>query len=128
MKNILFFTLLLSIASCTKSHEHEGKTAPTISISSPTEGQEFISGAAILIKGTAADDAGLHEGTIVIVKSGDNAELFRKEPSVHDLLTYAIDYTFTPIVTTATDMKIIATFYDHDDNKTEKVINLKVKP
>lgn len=89
---------------------------------------DFYPGAAISIKRTAADNVGLHEGTIVIVKSANNTELFRQKPSVHDLLTYAIDYTFRPIVTTVADMKVIATFYDHVDNTAEKVVNLKIKP
>lgn len=126
MKKLLFFILLMSFIACVK--KDEGKSAPVVTISTPSEGQEFISGSPIAIKGSASDDASLHEGTVVVVKTDNNAEYFRKEPAVHDLRNFIIDYSYTPSVSAATNLKIIATFYDHDDNKTEKVVNIKVKP
>jgi hypothetical protein len=126
MKNSVLFTLLLFVAAC--KHKDEGLLAPVVTITAPQEGQEFVSGTDVAIKGTASDDAGLHEGTVVVLKSDDNKELFRKEPGVHDLSSFAIDYSFKPVFATPTNLKVVATFYDHDDNKTEKVVNFKVKP
>ncbi len=125
MKKTLFIVLMFAIVACTK--KHEGNLAPVVIITVPEDGQDFTSGSAIAIRGTATDDAGLHEGTITVLKS-DSKELFRWEPDVHNLRSFNIDYTFTPLFTVTTNLRIVATFYDHDDNKTEKVVNIKVKP
>ena len=53
---------------------------------------------------------------------------FRIEPSVYDFLSFTFDYKFKSSVTIYPDMKVIETFYILDENKTEKVINFKVKP
>lgn len=126
MKKTIFYILLLSVASCSK--KDEGQFPPVVTVTVPLDGQEFVSGSTVSIKGTATDDAGLHEGKIVVVKSADNKELFVKEPGVHDLKSFTFDYSYTPVFSEPTNLKLIATFYDHDDNKTEKIVNFVVKP
>lgn len=126
MKQLFFLSILAIAVSACHSHE-EGNEAPTITIASPTGGQIFKSGATINITGTASDDVDLHEGTITIKNA--TTELFKQTPDVHSKKTFEINYNYVaPTVTVNTTLDIIFSFYDHDENHTEKTISIQIQP
>jgi hypothetical protein len=132
MRHILKFFLLaafgclLAVGACHKHDHGDDTTPPELTITSPAA-DAIISGA-VTISGTVTDES-LHEMQITVNRDSDNAELFKAQPKVHDLKSYAIAETWTPTgLTGETAVTLTVTVEDHSDHKVTKTVRFKVKP
>jgi Bacterial Ig domain len=125
-----FAIVLFSFNAC---HDHDedtdDKTAPGVTITSPTDNASLPASAAIAIKGTVTDEASLHELTITVTNDADSKELFKATPTVHDKTSYTISESFTPSgVTAAINATLTVTAEDHNSNITTKAVKFVIKP
>lgn len=130
MKNIAFLAfglfLLGAFIACKNT---DSGIAPTVTLTSPTDGQVFLKGQTITIAGTATDDEDLHEAEIKITDKANGNNLFEEEPTVHDESTHNFSYNFTvPDITEQHEYQITVIFWDHDDNSTTKTVSVIAKP
>ena len=128
IKSFLFATLcLLTVAACHK-HDDTDTIAPVLTITSPAA-DASIAGA-VAITGAVTDES-LHELLITVTKDSDGSVLFvpAVDPEVHDLTSYVINETWTPVgITAETAVTLTVTAEDHNSNKVVKTVKFKVKP
>lgn len=113
--SLLSATLIMGFTSCKEEH-HDDTESPEISLSSPTNQQEFGLTDTIDIVGHISDSHDLHEMLIKLTRNEDGDTLLYFTPSVHALTEYHLD---TFYVANESDHKhytlqIIA--WDHDNN------------
>lgn len=125
---IVFFSLFiitgltLIISSCSKKTE---KSAPVIKLDEPADGETVAITDSLHIEGNFSDDEGLHEASILVIKStGDTA--FQQYPYVHDLKSYSFHYHFRPSSAGTYNLNIIVE--DHDELRSEKNVSFTVTP
>lgn len=126
---LLLFALFISVVSFNACKDDDDDhaadtTAPVLTIEDPTEGAS-ISGE-VHIHGDVTDES-LHEMEIKVTQDSDGAELFKANPTVHDLTEYQFDEHFTPGVLAETPVTLTITVEDHSDNVTTKTVKFKVK-
>jgi len=129
IQNLLLLITLFSITAvaCHKhEHDDDDATDPVLVITAPTVNAS-ISGA-VAIAGTLTDES-LHEMSITVTKDSDNSMLFTAMPTVHDLTSYIIAETWTPVgiaAETAVTLTIVAE--DHSSNMVTQTVKFTVKP
>jgi hypothetical protein len=112
--------------SACHDHDEDDSDKPVVTISTPTANASYTSGSDVKISGKVTD-ASLHELKIIVTQVSDGKELFKSEPTVHDLTSYDINETWKPSVSADTDVKLTVTAEDHSSNKTEVTVNFTVK-
>jgi hypothetical protein len=106
---ILISAIAVSVSSCSSKKQNR---APVITVEEPDDNAMIALTDSIHIEGTVTDDEGLHEMSVLILKStGDTAA--REYPYVHDLKTYPFHYHFHPSATGTYTLQITAE--DHDE-------------
>ncbi len=135
MKQTLLFVLIFSAFAFTACKK---KTTisdyPSLSITSPTSGQNFAAGSALHITGTATasgtDDAHLlHELSITVTRTSDHTQVWMADFSVHDYESYAIDTTFTLPSPSAKDSLVLeAEVVNHLTNSATQTVGFTVNP
>ncbi len=109
-----------AVSSCSKKSENG---APVITLDEPADGESIAVTDSLHIEGNFTDDEGLHEASILVVKStGDTA--FQQYPYVHDLKTYSFHYHFRPSATGSYTLKVVVE--DHDEMRSEKNVSFTV--
>jgi hypothetical protein len=142
MKNTIKNTKLIALAiaglsltfftACDKDDDHDhndtsDKTAPAVTLTSPTSMQIFYSGDTVWIKGTVTDQS-LHEMVVSIKKKSDDAVLFTTTPTVHDLTTYNLNTFWKCAVSGHTDAYLEIVVEDHSSNKTTHKTDIHFMP
>jgi hypothetical protein len=128
MKKLLFALSLLAFGlSACHDHDDNDSVKPTLTITAPTNAASFTSGSEVKITGKLSDEKSLHELKIIVTQVSDGKELFKAEPTVHDLSNYDINETWKPNVSADTPVKLTVTAEDHGSNKTEVTVNFTVK-
>lgn len=109
-----------AVSSCSKKSEN---ASPVITLVEPADGESIAVTDSLHIEGNFSDDEGLHEASILVVKStGDTA--FQQYPYVHDLKTYSFHYHFKPSSAGSYTLKVVAE--DHDEMRSEKNVSFTV--
>ena len=115
MKRILIPSLfLLLFAGCKKGDD----TAPTISITSPSDNQSFAAGTTVHIKATIADNVEIHHVHLYVTNSNTGAQILHFEDHV-DLGAYNLDQTF--VTQSGVTYKIDVQADDHSGNTGEQM-------
>lgn len=119
MKRILIpgFLFLLLAAGCKKGDN----TAPTISITSPTDNQSFPAGTTVHVKATIADNVELHHVHLYVTNASTGAQLLHFEDHV-DAGTYNLDQTFVTL--SGITYRIDVQADDHSGNTGEQVVTV----
>ena len=121
MKNnilILFATILtISISSCKKENPEE--QGPVITLTTPTDEQDFAIGDTIFIQGDVSDNEELHEFMMVLYKEESGDTVINYMPTVHEMPNFHIDTFFVPNDTIHIHFHLNMEAWDHDNNKTE---------
>ena len=125
------FLLLVTIAfsSCGDDDDDVQPVEPSITITSPSVGQEVKSVQTLNITGTIKAENTLHGYTIYIRKKADNTEVFKKE--IHDHKTeITINELWTvEAVTAHTDLELeVVGTLDHDGNTISKKVSFHAMP
>lgn len=128
MKKLLFALSILAFGmSACHDHDEDDSVKPVVAITAPTASGSYTSGSDVKITGKVTDENSLHELKIIVTQVSDGKELFKSEPSVHDLTSYDINETWKPNVSADTDVILTVTAEDHGSNKTEVTVNFTVK-
>ncbi len=121
MKNnilILFSTILtISISSCKKENPEE--QGPVITLTTPTDEQDFAIGDTIFIHGEVTDNEALHELMVTLTKQETGDTVLNFMPSVHDMESFHIDTFYAPTDTVHIHFQLKIEAWDHDNNKGE---------
>lgn len=133
MKNTLLFALVFcafALASCKKNTSVNDN--PSLTITSPTSGQNFTGGSAVHITGTATasgtDDAHLlHELSITVKRASDNTQVWMADFSVHDLQSYTIDTSFT-LPSAQEALTLQAVVVNHLTHNATRTVDFTVHP
>lgn len=130
---IVAAVLMLS-SSCNKK-ETPISDYPSLTITSPAaSGAMYYSGNAIHITGTAnasaTDDAHLlHELSLTVKNTSNNAVVWKAVIRVHDLQSYTIDTSFiAPVVTADVDMVLYDSLVNHLEKYAVKSQTFMVMP
>ncbi|MCB0521105.1 MAG: hypothetical protein H6577_26825 [Lewinellaceae bacterium] len=109
------------------SHEPgEDTTAPVLSLTSPTNGQNFVNGDTIHIMGTVTDETALHE-YVWSIKDAGGATVHEATVSVHDKIEHDIhEMHVVSGVTAATTWTVTVHVEDHGENSDEESATLNV--
>ena len=101
----------------------------TITITSPTEGQEVKANQTVNITGTIVAENTLHGYTIYIRKKADNTEVFKKEIHEHKPeITINQPWTVDNYTThTDLELEVVGTL-DHDGNTISKKVSFHAMP
>jgi len=126
LSSILLFSLVMMNACKKDDHDHGNEA--TITISSPTEGQQFHNGETVTIKATLTGTESLHGWKIEIRKKSDGTVLFSEDEHDH-ATTFTLEKTWTNNLTEHTDL-ILEVFaqLDHDGLATSKTVNFHAHP
>jgi hypothetical protein len=140
MKNFTTITIaiaaisiaLLSASSCKKDHhDDDHKTTDsstiTITINKPTNMQMFNTGDTVKIAGLI-DGEDLHECYISITDNSDDALLFSKTPTVHDLNSYTISEFWKAAVSKHTDATLTIYAENHSGQSVKKTVAIHIMP
>lgn len=113
--SIIATILVISFSSCKQTDDEK----PVISLSTPTDEQDFAIGDTIFIHGEVTDNDALHELTVVLSKQETGDVVINYTPTVHDMTSFHIDTFYVPadLVHIHYILKIEAE--DHDNNSTE---------
>lgn len=101
----------------------------TITITSPTEGQQVNANQTLQITGTINGLATIHGYKLRIRANGDTAVIYQKDVHDHKALITILDTWTVPGVTAHTplELEVIATL-DHDGNFVNKKVNFHAMP
>jgi hypothetical protein len=129
---VIIATLLLVISSCKKTI-NAVSDYPTITITSPKQGNTYKIGGLISIKGSASasssDDAHLlHELSLTITNMRSQEQLFSTVLSVHDLETYTIDTTVALTSASIDSMRLDAIVVNHLEKQTKQSVTFRYQP
>ena len=142
MKNIcssLKWILILSVVTsftilaCNKDNDDDGHsegdtTAPVLTLSSPTDGQDLADGETIHIMGMATDEKALHQYTWSI-KDAAGDTVHEGTESIHDQTEAEIHHMHVISgVTQATTWTVTVLVEDHGENSDEKSVTVNVNP
>lgn len=118
--------LMAGLASCDKEHGHQ---APVVSISSPANHEQFSGAATVHVIATATHEDALHEMKLEVRQDGTDSLIFACYPSVHELMSFTLDTTFTaPVVSTETELHIEAEAVDHEGQSTSSEVHVHIMP
>ncbi len=121
MKNnilILFATILtISISSCKKENPEE--QGPVITLTTPTDEQDFAIGDTIFIEGDITDNEALHELMVMLSKEETGEVVMHWMPVVHEMPSFHIDTFYVPTDTSHIHFNLVIDAWDHDNNMTE---------
>lgn len=103
--------------------------APVVTISSPATNQTVASATSFTITGTVTDDYGLYQGFVAVTADASGVEMKKQQYEIHGFKGYNFSVPFTtPVVTAVTDYTITVLFEDHGNNKTIKILKIKITP
>lgn len=130
---IAAFLLLFSFAfvSCDDDDEEDvvQLITPTVTITSPTSGQEVKGGETLNITGTIKAQESLHGYTIYIRKKADNSEIFQKVVHNHNTEISVNETWKVEPVTAHTDLELeIEATLDHVGNTISKKVSFHAMP
>ena len=134
MKNTLLFVLVLSALAITSCKKPATNDSPSITLTSPTAGQSFASGATIHIMGTATasgtDDAHLlHELSVTVTRPSTGAQVWMADISVHDEESHTIDTSFVLPTPSAKDSLVVeALVVNHLLKSATQKVGITVNP
>lgn len=114
--SLLATALVISFTSC--KHEQDD-TSPVITLSNPTDEQDFAIGDTIFIEGDVTDNEALHELMIMLSKEETGEVVMHLMPVVHEMPSYHIDTFFVPVDTSHIHFNLVIDAWDHDNNTTE---------
>lgn len=122
--------ILFTLSACKNdddAHEPgEDMIAPVLTLSSPTEGQNFVNGDTIHIMGNATDETALHQ-YVWSIKDAAGSLLHEATESIHDQTEADIHQMHVVSdVTAATTWTVTIHVEDHGENESEKSININV--
>ena len=129
---ISVLTIILALASCKKTPTVSAY--PSLTLTSPTQGQNFASGATVHIMGTATasatDDAHLlHEMSITITRVSDHSQVWLADISTHDEESHMIDTSFAlPHPSVRDSFVVEAVVVNHLLNQASQKIGFTVNP
>lgn len=128
MKTLLPFSflILLFVVGC-KDPKKENQ-APSVSITSPVNGQSVLATDSFTFSGTASDDEDLHTGKLEILLASNDSLLARQNLSVHAKVSYDFNQKFKLSFPSSTDVKARAKFEDHDGAVTTKDVLFRITP
>jgi hypothetical protein len=118
---------LLAINACSKK-DITASDYPTLTITSPAQGESFIGGRNVRIAGSATvsqtDDAHLlHEIAVTVKSLPDSTTVFTAVYNAHDMRSLNIDTVFAPAVTATTNMVVTAQAENHLLKVTSQSVN-----
>jgi hypothetical protein len=120
-KFILFAFISIFAFACKKD-----KTAPTLSISSPSDGAQATG--VVVISGTVADEH-LHTVTLTVTKDGTGVVLYNKTLTIDGKTTYGFSEQYDPgIVITSSNVTLTVEVSDVNSNKTSKLVKFTLVP
>lgn len=127
MKNIIVSGLFLALfggIAMLSSGCHEEAAAPIFTISAPTDGQEYMLGDTIFVKGTITADVEMHGYAYELMRLSDSLVLLTSD--VHDHgSSYSIDDFWVNNVTEHTDVQLtITAIIDHDGTEQSQTYQL----
>ena len=126
---LLLFTFTLISCGDDDDEDPVQPITPTVTITSPTPGQEVKGGQTLNITGTIKAENTLHGYTIYIRNKADNFEVFKKE--VHEHQTeIAVNQTWIvdPVTAhTELELEIVGTL-DHDGNTVSCKVSFHAMP
>jgi hypothetical protein len=126
-KQITIALLAITFASCQKK-EHEETTNVNITISTPTEGQQFKSGDTVQISASGTANGELHGYETKITDTATGAVLFDDAHHAHTN-KFTVSEKWAGIVTTAKVMKVsITAVVDHNGTQAKKEVYFKMEP
>ena len=129
---MIVLCIVLVTASCSKGLF--GSLYPSLVITSPMQAQNYASGAAMHITGTAtasaSDDAHLlHELSLTVTKVSDGSQVWMSDISVHDDRSYTIDTSFVlPHPSVRDSFVLKAQVVNHLLNTASQKIGFTVNP
>jgi hypothetical protein len=127
MKKTVYTLLLASSFVLFQNCKKEATAADiSLSVSAPTENQEFSGGQILTIKGTTSDEAGLHTLMVEVTDDKTGAMLFQKKPTVLDLKTYSFSESWTVKVNDWTDATVKITSANHSNQAVVKSLKIKL--
>lgn len=115
--SLLATALVISFTSCNDGHDDE--TGPLITLTEPTDEQDFAIGDTIFIQGDVSDNEELHEFMMVLYKEESGDTVINYMPTVHEMPNFHIDTFFVPNDTIHIHFHLNMEAWDHDNNKTE---------
>ena len=115
--------LLITVTGCKKENE-----APVVTITSPDDEQEFMSGSAVTLTATATDDDELHELHVELLDHDADTLIMEWDPMVHGEKSYTFTYTFSPTVADTMEYHFEVTASDMDGKTADKERHFMVMP
>lgn len=130
IQTISVFSLILFVAFCLNAcKKKDVNQAPTVTVTLPTEGQNFTSGGLLHIQATASDDKELHEMAVRLTRDSDDSLYFSADPAVHELSSYTFDSTIiVPSVSSMANFTLSVEAMDHDNGDTKKTLTIHIMP
>lgn len=117
--------VLLFLFSC-KHEQQDDIVRPTVTITSPVNGQQFVTGDTIKITGICRDDNELDEVPVHITDLETRVEFFHNHYGLLHSNTYNVD-TYCVVTTTArTKYSVVIEAADMSGNRVEKEVEVKI--
>jgi hypothetical protein len=127
----LFLLVVITAFSACKDEDDDTvqPITPTVTITSPTEGQEVKANQTVTITGTIVAPETLHGYIIYIRKKADNSEIFKKEIHDHKTeITISEPWTVDAVTGhTELELEIVGTL-DHAGNTVSKKVSFHAMP
>ena len=116
--------LILAIVACATiitiaCKKESDANDPVVTVTSPTEGQSFANGDSALVAFTITD-ADMHGYDFRIINTTNGDTLFLADEHTHGNITFSQKYKLPSV---ATQMRLILTGEDHNENTTTKTVN-----
>lgn len=116
--------LATTFTACTKEEHHHG-TEASITITAPTELQEFDHAATVHLTGTVTATEELHGYQLIVRRKSDNAEQYTKEAHAHGT-HISFDETWVNNINSTQDMELeVIAILDHDGNTISKKVDFR---
>ncbi len=115
--SLLATALVISFTSCNDGHDDE--TGPLITLTEPTDEQDFAIGDTIFIHGEVTDNEALHELMVTLTKQETGDTVLNFMPTVHDMESFHIDTFYAPTDTIHIHYILKIEAWDHDNNSAE---------
>ena len=89
---------------------------PVITLTTPTDQQDFAIGDTIFIQGDITDNEGLHELMVMVYQEESGNTILDYTPTVHDMASFHIDTFVVPTDTVHVHYHLKIEAWDHDNN------------
>jgi hypothetical protein len=113
------------MVACHK-HDDNDTVVPSITLTTPSNAQVFVSGDSIKFTGNVSDNS-LHNLRLSITTVGGTL-LYEKEISVHDLTSYAFNEGWKSSVAAVTNAVAKAEVEDHGGHVAEQKVDIRINP